>query len=707
MSLPDGIVLEDRYRIDELLAEGGMGAIYRGFDSKLVIPVAIKENFFQTPQAIRQFEQEALILARLQHPNLPRVTDHFSFEGHQYLVMDFIEGQDLWEMVKAQGQPLEEHQALIYMIQVCDAVSYLHRQKPPIIHRDIKPQNIKVTPDGRAELVDFGIAKVVETDSRTRTGAQAITPGFSPPEQYSGMGTTSRSDIYSLGATLYAVLTGKHPPDSISLMAGGANFEPPNVLNTQVSRQVSELIEYAMQTKSEQRPPSVEAWQKDLQAVLAGQPTSLELEEDHTVLLRSATQPHRAAVTTAPPPSPTTKVEKSSAPALWIGLGIVILLLLVGAAFWLGRSGNRNNQIDTQAILVALASTATAQAETGAEQPGVDLEATLVALAATATAQQSESQSQNQIAPTDTPIPEATATPTAEPSDTPSPEPSDTPVAPSPTSPPTDTPALLPTPTSALAQIVFASDRAGSFDIYVMNEDGSQPVQLTNTSNEDDQYPAWSPAGSQLAFARRNVFEASQLQNMTVWVIGADGSNARQLATQSSQPTWSPDGSQLAMAVFGDHLAVVNADTGQGRQLTRDQGYHPDWSPDGSQIAFDDQTDLYLINSDGSGLFQVTSSTGDETQPVWSPDGTKLAFVANGDRNDEIYVIDLNVRQATRLTNDGADDTEPAWSPDGSQIAFASNRSDNWEIYVMNADGSEVTNISNHPANDRMPAWAP
>ncbi|MCB0167810.1 MAG: serine/threonine-protein kinase [Anaerolineae bacterium] len=703
MPLPDGIVLEDRYRIDKLMAEGGMGAIYQGFDSKLVIPVAIKENFFQTPQAVRQFEQEALILARLQHPNLPRVTDHFSFEGKQYLVMDFIEGQDLWEMFEGQGLPLEERQALAYIIQVCDAVSYLHRQKPPIIHRDIKPQNIKVTPDGRAVLVDFGIAKVVETDSRTRTGAQAITPGFSPPEQYSGMGTTPRSDIYSLGATLYAVITGKQPPDSISLMAGGAKFEPPNVLNTQVSRQVSELIEYAMQVKPEHRPPSVDAWQKDLQAVLAGQPTSLEREEDQTILIGSTTQPHQASATTSPPPTPTTKVEKSSVPVLWIGVGVVILLALVGAAFWLGRSGS-SNEIDTQSILIALAATATAQAETGAEEPGIDLEATLVALAATATAQQSQAQSQNLITPTNTPAPTstATATSTLEPTLTPSPAPSLTN-----TPPPTTTPLPLSTPTPSLTQIAFASDRAGSFDIYVMNEDGSQPIQLTDTSNEDDQYPAWSPTGDQLAFARRGIFESALLQNMTIWVIAADGSNLRQLTTQSSQPAWSPDGSQLAIAASGDNLAVVNVETGQGRQLTPNEGYHPDWSPDGSQLAFDDQTDLYLINSDGNGLFQVTSSVGDEIQPVWSPDGAKLAFVANGDRNNEIYVIDLNTRQATRLTNNGADDTEPAWSPDGSQIAFASNRSGNWEIYVMNADGSDVANISNHPANDRMPAWAP
>ena len=268
MTLPVGMVLVDRYRIDDLLAHGGMGAIYKAFDTNLNIGVAIKENFFQTPESIQQFQQEALILARLRHPGLPRVIHHFSagtepLSGRkQYLVMDYIEGEDLWEIVKKQGRPLEERQALNYMIQVCDAVSYLHRQHPPIIHRDIKPQNIKITPDNRAVLVDFGIAKIGDEDTKTRVGARGVTPGFSPPEQYSGAGTTQVSDVYSLGATLYAVLTGKKPPDSISLLVSKAKFEPPNVVNLALSNQVSEAVLQAMQPMAEDRPQSVAAWEE-------------------------------------------------------------------------------------------------------------------------------------------------------------------------------------------------------------------------------------------------------------------------------------------------------------------------------------------------------------------------------------------------------------------------------------------------------------
>lgn len=280
MTLSANTLLENRYRIEGLLAQGGMGAIYRGFDLILDIPVAIKESFFKTPHGTRQFQQEARILARLHHPSLPRVINHFSVGDQQYLVMDFVEGQDLWEMVTKRGQPLGQRQALNYIVQVCDAVQYLHQQNPPIIHRDIKPQNIKITPDNRAVLVDFGIAKVGHDDSLTDTGARGVTSGFSPPEQYSGTGTTPASDIYALGATLYAILTGKKPPDSVSLMAGEAKFEPPDQVNPKLSRQVSAAIEHAMQVQRADRPASVTLWQQTLKSILNSLP-----DDDTAVLV--------------------------------------------------------------------------------------------------------------------------------------------------------------------------------------------------------------------------------------------------------------------------------------------------------------------------------------------------------------------------------------------------------------------------------------
>ncbi len=251
--LTTGMVLVNRYRIVKLLGRGGFGAVYRAWDTRLNIPCAVKENFDATPDASRQFTREASILGSLNHPNLPRVTDHFSVPGQgQYLVMDFVEGEDLQTILDQTGGPAPEAQALSWIAQVCDALNYLHSQQPPIIHRDIKPANIRITPQGKAMLVDFGIAKVYDPLKRTTQGARAVTPGFAPFEQYGQKPTDARSDIYALGATLYAALTGQTPPESIDRVAG-ADLQPPRKLNPAISPAIERAILQAMALQPPQR----------------------------------------------------------------------------------------------------------------------------------------------------------------------------------------------------------------------------------------------------------------------------------------------------------------------------------------------------------------------------------------------------------------------------------------------------------------------
>ncbi len=226
MPLKPGFVLRNRYRIESVLGQGGMGAVYKSVDVNLGVTVAVKENLFTTEEFARQFRREATILASLRHPNLPRVTDHFVVEGEgQYLVMDFVQGDDLRQRLERNG-PVREDEALPWFLDTADALAYLHTRTPPVLHRDVKPGNIKITPEGRAVLVDFGLAKVVEEDSATTTGAKAMTPGFSPPEQYGSGRTDARTDIYSLGATLYAALTAAIPEDSLERAMGPRRVDP-------------------------------------------------------------------------------------------------------------------------------------------------------------------------------------------------------------------------------------------------------------------------------------------------------------------------------------------------------------------------------------------------------------------------------------------------------------------------------------------------
>jgi eukaryotic-like serine/threonine-protein kinase len=270
MPLSIGELLQGRYRIEALLGKGGMGAVYRAWDDSLSISVAIKENLDASEEARKQFHAEARILARLSHPNLPRVTDHFFIPGQgQYLVMDYVDGEDLGSMLRWLGV-LPEPQVLEWISQVCDALAYLHRQPSPVIHRDVKPANIKIRSDGRAMLVDFGIAKVYDPSLSTTMGAKAVSPGYSPPEQYGDIKTDACSDVYALGATLYHLLTGEKPLDGLQRIAGQVTMPAPRERNPGISPQVEHAILKAVDVATERRFQDVDAMRKALTQPLDG-----------------------------------------------------------------------------------------------------------------------------------------------------------------------------------------------------------------------------------------------------------------------------------------------------------------------------------------------------------------------------------------------------------------------------------------------------
>ena len=258
MNTERGSLLNNRYFIVSILGQGGMGSVYRAIDENLVVEVAVKENLFTTEEYARQFRREAVILANLRHPNLPRVTDHFVIEGQgQYLVMDYIEGEDLRERLDREGM-LSDEDVVIIGVAICQALDYLHSRDPQVVHRDIKPGNVKISPTGHVTLVDFGLAKMVQGGQPTTIGARAMTPGFSPPEQYGTAGTDHRTDIYSLGATLYVALTGVLPEDGLARAMDQVKLTPVRKSNPRVSRRLANVIEKCMEIRPETRFQSAE-----------------------------------------------------------------------------------------------------------------------------------------------------------------------------------------------------------------------------------------------------------------------------------------------------------------------------------------------------------------------------------------------------------------------------------------------------------------
>jgi serine/threonine protein kinase len=297
--LQTGTVLRDRYELLGLIGQGGMGAVYKAADRRLPGRLCAVKETWPPPgisvealaQARKQFLREASTLARLDHPNLPKVSDYFSLAPsggdrpdleRDYLVMDYVPGQDLYQMVQdasREGRFPEERQVLGWMEQLCDALAYLHRQEPPVIHRDVKPANVKLTPEGRIKLVDFGLVKPLDPDDpKTLTGLRGIgSLPYTPIEQYAGdLGhTDTRSDVYSLGATLYHLLTGQPPACAQDRFLDPQVLPPPREINPAISPEVEQATMAALALHPNGRPPSVAAWAEMLSRAAPTSPVAV------------------------------------------------------------------------------------------------------------------------------------------------------------------------------------------------------------------------------------------------------------------------------------------------------------------------------------------------------------------------------------------------------------------------------------------------
>jgi serine/threonine protein kinase len=729
MTLERGTLLHKRYRIVEILGQGGMGSVYRAVDENLGVDIALKENLFTTDEYSRQFRLEAVILANLRHPNMPRVSDHFVVgEQGQYLVMDYIEGEDLRQRMERVGM-ITEDEAVLIGAAMCDALAYLHTRKPPILHRDLKPGNVKITPDGHIFLVDFGLAKVVQGSQATTTGARAMTPGYSPPEQYGTARTDPRTDVYSLGATLYASLCGIIPEDGLARAMDNAQLTPLRKRNPKVSKRLAAVIEKAMSIDPAERYQSAEEFQK---ALLSSKSKTQQLTGNYLVeppppVEENAPSPDKPK---SNPPAggppypaedngedkpfkPPKKRRKSGCMPRFL---ILVLLILAAFLTWNFAPGVKE-QVGTFLSSLSAAATATQQQPT-ATMPLPSTEST------SAEATSTEPSSTESAAPTvtstftATPAPTFTLTPAATATFT---------LTPSPTI--TFTPS--PTPRGGgFGQFAFASTRSGVSQIYIANGDGSNPLPLTDMPDGACQ-PTWSPDGAKLIFTSPCSGPDDGFANSSLYVINAEGTNQAPLLDEPGgdyDPAWSPDGKKVAFTsnrlgrpsifvfdVAANTTTLLFESTGNFLEARS-----PAWSHANNLIAFVADrgiSEIWAMPDTGTSqdAVQLVYNGGDHVDfdPVWSPDGQYVRFSQRKNGLFTVLLMQL-VYEDRETLNATRPILSPSWienieySPDGSWLLFESvDEKNNRDIYLMTADGETVTRLTDNPGADFDPVWRP
>lgn len=735
MTLEKGTRVHNRYRIVDILGQGGMGSVYRAIDENLSVAVALKENLFTTDEYSRQFRLEAVILANLRHPNLPRVSDHFTVEDMgQYLVMDFIDGEDLRYRMERVGM-LSEEEAIHIGAAMCDALAYLHTRKPPILHRDIKPGNVKISPEGQIYLVDFGLAKVYQSASQaTTTGARAMTPGYSPPEQYGTARTDPRTDIYSLGATLYAALTGIIPEDGLARAMENAQLTPLRKRNPKISRKVAIAIERAMAVDPSDRFQTAEDFKAALLSSksltqqstgayrIAPPPLESETEESHAdevvdgasaAIDRKSLGPVPAANANAhedqPFVSPLKKQkerERKRRAALWrFVLIVVALLALVGGAIYF-MPGVLPADVNSMLSFRAPTSTPT-------EAP---------TLAPTQT-----------LPPTFTPAAEvptsiALSTPTTMPSATPTPT-----LIPNPALSPTPSP-TEPAPVflgGGAGQIAFASLRIGGVSqIFLADLNGESAVQITALEKGACQ-PSWSPDGQKLVFISPCKENKDVYNSAGLYIINADGSGLQTLDISPGgnfDPVWSPNGETIAFASKRSgqmEIYLIPADgSSPAVQITKNaakiDSQMPSWSPDGSQLVYTVRrvgvSQIWMMNADGSNPVQIIRSGQDynDSLPKWSPRGDTIIF---SQRCAKVmcnpYLVsasatDRSNERGVKLSFNVVYMGNASFSPDGFYIAYEGvGEANNFDIFYTSISGGEKIRLTTDRAADFQPVWRP
>jgi serine/threonine-protein kinase len=646
------------YQILEAIGQGGMARIYKGFHAELKRYTAIKVvnwGLQEDPEFTDRFRREAQAIAILRHPNIVQIFDFGKYFQGYYMVMEYIAGSDLAILLHGcrERQELLPREKIIRIIRdVAAALDYAHSRG--VIHRDVKPSNIMITPDGQPILTDFGLVMLPAQKSQATIGNTFGTPHYVAPEQaISSAAAVAASDIYSLGVILYELAAGQLPfddesPLSVALKHISDAPPLPTSLNPKLPPDVESVILRAMAkdpadrfaTAGDMAAALETSWSE---GSLAGGSQSRKMAPP---VLPAGVPPATAVpqltlpTSTAAAPLPTPEFdygENQPRPRFWRGWGLVavtavLLAIVVGAWVFFSSSGNIPA---TPAVSILTPETAFVPPTATFSPTPVPATATIMATAtptpepptATGTTPPSATPS---LTPTIPPTPTTTLTSTPTPSLTPTPTPTSSPTptpAPAVEVAPTVAPAASPTPPSLTGKILFKTDRAGFVQIYQMEANGSNQLPFDTPSLYAE-------------LEARLPFSSNQQEKI---VVRGEG----QLDLWRSN------------LVNGQELRLTS--TGKAE-------YDPAWSPVDNRIAFvSEETgngDIYVLNLDGSAIERLTINTDNfDKHPTWAPDGAKIAFWSDISFNKtrQIWVIDLATKTLTSLSDNPFNDWDPVW----------------------------------------------
>ncbi|MBG0770136.1 MAG: serine/threonine-protein kinase [Anaerolineaceae bacterium] len=681
MPLAEGFLLNNRYRILDVLGQGGMGAVYRALDENLNVTVAVKENSFFSEEYARQFQREAQVLAALRHPNLPRVFDYFVIDQEgQYLVMDYIEGDDLRQWMSRE-EKVTEAEAIQIGIAICNALIYLHSRVPAIVHRDIKPGNVKITPSGEVILVDFGLVKVMNNKEITTTAARAMTPGYSPPEQYGPDPTDHRSDIFSLGATLYAALAGYLAEDSLARATGKATLTPLWEYNPHLSDETVHAIETAINLRFEDRWQSAQEFKDAL--IEARRALPLDKRSSPRLAVMTQTEPRQ---TTHPSrrkkPLPPWFIKartilfgkKKKFDPIWSLFGFLLFLVLSLLIYIL------LDPVGFQALFHTPAQMTATIAASKTEPVGSSV--------------------------------------------TPEPDGTDSGVF--------LTPNISPTPTGGSEGVIaFTSDRSGLPQIWTIDVSNGDTTQLTNLMDGACQAD-WSPDGKRIVFTSPCTRKRTAYPGSSLYILDVESGQITALPPTLEgdfDPAWSPDGLWIAYTSLVNgktQIMKIKVDDFETTFQLSDGVYddsQPAWSENGKQLAFiriRSVGQVWIMDQNGENATQFTLSGAiDDSNPVWYPEEDLIIFsqvLGLGSPSKQLFGMrleDAGQPEEYNIIPGAVSSYIPLMdhadiSPDGNWLAF-----DYWyydflsDIYIMTFPGSNLTQITDDPGQDYDPAWKP